>query len=157
MTSLQEHNEYDEEAEAEAARRRDTLIREAISFMQVIIEEYGEEKGEQMWDTIVTTLDPSVKRQILMLLLTGNYSAKIILRGFRGQPQKVTAIKAVRVAAGLSLKEAKHIIDTAYGDIDRDKDYHPYEVTKGTPVEIEVDPAKRKGIINDLELAGILI
>lgn len=157
MTSLQEHKELDEEAAAEATRRRELLLREAIAFMQVIIKEYGEEKGEQMWDTIVTTLDPSVKRQILMMMLTGNYSTKIVLRGFRGEPKKVNAIKAVRAVTGLGLKEAKEITDKFYGDYNRNRDYRPYEVTKGTPVEIEVDPAARQDIIKELESVGVLI
>lgn len=150
--------EAEVESEAEVTRRREVLVRESIAFMQAIIREYGESKGEEMWETIVNTLDPSIKRQILMMMLTGHYSTKIMLRGFRGEPRKVHAIKAVRAVTGLGLKEAKEIIDKVYGDYSRGKAYHPYEVvTKGVPVELEVEPAARQDVIKELEAAGVLI
>lgn len=137
--------------------RRDRFVREAIVFMQAIINEYGEEKGEEMWDTIVTTLDPSVKRQILMMMLTGTYTTKVVIRGFVGEPRKVNAIKAVRQVTGLGLKEAKEIIDKAFGNFIRDKNYRPGEITKGTPVEIDVDPNERLDAIKALESVGCLL
>ena len=59
---------------------KNRLVIEAIAFMQAVIAEYGAEKGEEMWDTIVLTLDPSVKRQILMKMLTGDFVGKVVIR-----------------------------------------------------------------------------
>lgn len=146
---------YNDPDEA-AIIRRENMIREAISFMQAVIAEYGEEKGEEMWDTIVTTLDPSVKRQILMTMLTGNFGTKIVLRGFIGQPKKVNAIKAVRSITGLGLKEAKDIVDRCYG-YTHSKDFPAGSINKGTNVEIEVKSCERREAIKMLEEAGCLV
>ena len=147
----------EEVLEAEKERKRTNFIQESISFMQAIIAEYGEEKGEQMWDTIITTLDPSVKRQMLMMMLTGNLCNKIVIRGFVGEPKKVAAIKAVREVTGLLLKEAKNIIDEVYG-YTQNKSFSPNQIHKGeSAVEIEVDAESRREAIKILEAAGCWI
>ena len=135
--------EYNNDSE----HTKDNLIIESIAFMQAVIAAYGPEKGEEMWDTIVLTLDPSVKRQILMKLLTGDFVGKVVIRGYRGERRAVRAIKAVREITGLGLKEAKDLIDRAYG---RDN-------TKGLPTEIPVQPSLRREAIKELEAAGCIV
>jgi ribosomal protein L7/L12 len=126
---------------------KDRLIIEAIAFMQAVIAEYGAEKGEEMWDTIVLTLDPSVKRQILVKMLTGDFVGKVVIRGYRGERRVVHAIKAVRSITGLGLKEAKDLVDRAYGSGNRG----------GLPTEIQVDSHKRRDAIKELEAAGCIV
>jgi len=126
---------------------KEHLIVEAIAFMQAVIAEYGPEKGEEMWDTIVLTLDPSLKRQILMKMITGDFAGRIIIRGYRGECRKVPAIKAVRNITGLGLKEAKDLVDRAYGPGNQG----------GQPTEIEVGPHKRRDAIKELEAAGCIV
>jgi len=126
---------------------KEHLIVEAIAFMQAVIAEYGAEKGEEMWDTIVLTLDPSLKRQILMKMITGDFAGRIIIRGYRGECRKVPAIKAVRNITGLGLKEAKDLVDRAYGPGNHG----------GQPTEIAVGPHKRRDAIKELEAAGCIV
>lgn len=150
-----------EEEREEEFCNRELMIRESIAFMEAITQVYGEAKGEEMWDTIVTTLAPSVKRQILMTMLKGNYATGIQLRGFYGQPNKVLAIKMVREVTKLGLKEAKDIVDRAYGfthtQYTRD-DSQPWPaVTTGTPVNVPVNAKNRIEAIRKLESVGCYI
>jgi len=135
--------EYNDDSE----HTRNNLIIESIAFMQAVIAAYGPEKGEEMWDTIVLTLDPSVKRQILMKMLTGDFVGKVVIRGYRGERRVVQAIKAVRNITGLGLKESKDLVDHAYGSSNQ----------CGQPTEIEVDPNKRRDAIKELEAAGCIV
>jgi len=155
-TDLEE--ELTEEEREEELRNRELMIRESIAFMQTVTQVYGEAKGEEMWDTIVSTLDPSVKRQILMTMLKGNYATGIQLRGFYGQPKKVLAIKMVREVTGLGLKEAKDIVDQAYGFSRQYDDSKPWPaVTTGTPVNVPVNSRDRLEAIKKLESVGCFI
>lgn len=127
--------------------RKEILIREAIAFMQSVINYYGAEEGEKAWDSIITSLGPSIKRNILMKLLTGSVEGKVVIRGYFGEPRKVPAIKAVRSVTGLGLKEAKDIIDRAYG----------YQNTGGIPTEITIKAENRINAVRELEAAGCLV
>jgi len=153
-TDLEE--ELTEEEREEELRNRELMIRESIAFMQTVTQVYGEAKGEEMWDTIVSTLDPSVKRQILMTMLKGNYATGIQLRGFYGQPKKVLAIKMVREVTGLGLKEAKDIVGQAYGFSGQRPMAWP-AVTTGTPVNVPVNSRDRLEAIKKLESVGCFI
>ena len=126
---------------------KEKMIQECFMFMESIYKYYGADKGEEMWDTIVLTLDPSMKRQILMKMLTKDFTGRIIIRGYRGECRKVPAIKAVRNITGLGLKEAKDLVDRAYGPGNQG----------GQPTEITVGPHKRRDAIKELEAAGCIV
>ena len=94
---------------------RDEIIGTGISFMRSITEAYGSDEGLRLWDTIAGTLDPDVKGQIFMAMLTGNMPGRIRVTGLQlPNPvpmNKVSMIKALRTASGWGLKEAKDAID----------------------------------------------
>lgn len=89
------------------------LIYAAVSFMQVANKELGDIadlKIEAMFDAF----DPSLKRQILMLMIKGEINGPVRIRRDSGkQFFKINAIKEIRSFSGLGLKEAKDIADLA--------------------------------------------
>ena len=91
------------------------VISNGLHFMRSITEAYGADEGLKLWDTIASTLDPDVKGQIFMAMVTGNYNDRIHLKGLHpyGQENAVACIKAIREwdKRGLGLKEAKDMYD----------------------------------------------
>lgn len=141
------------------ALQREVFVDDAITFMQSVIAQYGEEKGEAVWDTIVTVLDASVKRQILMRMLSGSYGGKIKITGFVGMPRFVHAIKAVRDVSSptLGLREAKDLVGMAYSAMKTQLPHECGVVYKGTPVEITIANGTRSVSISTLREAGCLV
>ena len=91
------------------------VISNGMHFMRSITEAYGADEGLKLWDTIASTLDPDVKGQIFLAMVTGNYNDRIHMKGFfpQGQANAVACIKAIREwdKRGLGLKEAKDMYD----------------------------------------------
>lgn len=83
-----------------------------ISFMQAIVDIYGVDEGNKLWDTIADSVDPDIRRYIFMAMLTGHYG-QVQLSGITpaGQNSYVECIKAYRVVTGAGLKEAKDACD----------------------------------------------
>jgi len=129
---------------------RDRMINEAFMFMDSIYKFYGEEKGEEMWDIIVTTLDPSIKRHMLMRMFAGDYKSEITIRKVVTTDKKVHIIKKIREITGLGLKEAKEIAD----QVCPHRDY-PYQ--NMSPVTFSVDPDRRRVAVRELEELGCII
>ena len=129
---------------------RDRMINEAFMFMDSIYKFYGEEKGEEMWDIIVTTLDPSIKRHMLMRMFAGDYKTEITIRKVVSDGKKVHIIKKIREITGLGLKEAKEIADQVVPS-----DNLAYQNLQ--PVTFKCDPDKRRLAIRELEGLGCII
>jgi len=95
------------------------VISNGIHFMRSITEAYGAEEGLRLWETIANTLDPDVKGQIFLAMITGNYNDRIHLKGCfpQAQANAVACIKAIRECdkRGLGLKEAKDMYDRVAG------------------------------------------
>lgn len=96
--------------------QKEELVSGSIAFMQVVSEIYGAEKGQDLWATIADTIDPDLKGEVFMAMLTGNYRQdKIHVRNpFLGPiSDKVALIKCIRNydRRNLGLKEAKDIAD----------------------------------------------
>lgn len=91
------------------------VISNGLHFLRSITEAYGADEGLKLWDTIANTIDPDVKGQIFMAMITGNYNDRIHLKGLypSGQSNAVACIKAIREwdKRGLGLKEAKDMYD----------------------------------------------
>ena len=91
------------------------VISNGIHFMRSITEAYGADEGLKLWETIANTLDPDVKGQIFMAMITGNYNDRIHLKSLypSGQSNAVSCIKTIREwdKRGLGLKEAKDMYD----------------------------------------------
>jgi hypothetical protein len=95
---------------------RDQLIATSISFMQSVSEIYGAERGMELWSTIADTVDPALKGEVFVALLTGNYQQnKLRVKNpFLGAvSNKGALIRCLRNydSRNLSLKDAKDIAD----------------------------------------------
>ena len=91
------------------------VVSNGMHFMRAITEAYGADEGLKLWTTIADTLDPDVKGQIFMAMITGNYNDRIHLKGLypMASTNAVACIKAIREwdKRGLGLKAAKDLYD----------------------------------------------
>lgn len=90
----------------------DSLIQDAINFMQSMTEYYGNDRAMESWNLIAQALGDEVRTDIFMTLLEGG-SRKIInlSRTPENSPSAIGVIKAIRSVTGLGLKEAKDLWD----------------------------------------------
>ncbi len=123
---------------------RDVIISNGLHFMRAITEAYGAEEGMRLWETIASTLDPDVKGQIFIAMLTGTYNDTIVLRRAQasGIANRVAAIKEIRNWTGLGLKEAKDTSDL---------------VESGMAVRIKVKPQEHHSAMRALRAVGFEI
>jgi len=92
---------------------RSDLVHTGVRFMQLVMETYGAEQGQRVWDTIAGVMDPKFKGDVLFAVLMGRTDGVIELRP-DNVPQtynRVAMIKAIRVITGMALKEAKDLTD----------------------------------------------
>ena len=90
------------------------LIWHVIDLMRVAITEIGVDQGQEKVEAMLDAFDPSLKRQVLIKLIAGQHSNTIAIRALTGNvKQKISAIKAIRIATGYGLKESKDVIDEA--------------------------------------------
>jgi len=89
----------------------DSLIQDAINFMQSMSEYYGNERAMESWDLIAQTLGAEVRTDIFMTLLEGGSRKIINLSRTSESPSAIGVIKAIRSATGCDLKEAKDLWD----------------------------------------------
>ncbi len=97
---------------------RRQLISDGIAFMRSISDQYGTETGLQLWDRICEVLDPNVKGEIFIAMLTGDTRSKLTISCTPDHysTNRIPHIKAIREVTGLGLKEAKDLSDLmAYG------------------------------------------
>ena len=95
---------------------REDLVGAGISFMQTITEIYGVDKGMELWNTIADTIDPDLKGEVFIAMLSGHYRRdKIYVKNpiLGSVGNKVGLIKCIRTydRRRLGLKEAKDIAD----------------------------------------------
>lgn len=88
-----------------------SVINNGILFMRSISEAYGADEGMRLWDTIASTLDPDIKGQIFMSMITGEFMDRVALKGVQNHANAVACIKEIRGWTGLGLKEAKDMYD----------------------------------------------
>lgn len=124
----------------------DDLVGASISFMQTVADIYGPEKGIELWTTIADTIDPELKNEVFMAMLSGNYRRdKITVRNPFVAPiqNKVALIRCIRNhdRRRLSLKEAKEISDRLGN--------------AGAEI-LEVDPSIRPTFVVELRKLGLV-
>jgi hypothetical protein len=90
------------------------LIYAAVGFMQAANKELGDIADEKI-EAIFDAFDPSLRRQILMLMIKGELYGPVRIRLEPGHKQnyKINAIKEIRAFSGFGLKEAKDLVDLA--------------------------------------------
>lgn len=92
---------------------RRQLISDGVAFMRSITDQYGTETGLQLWDRICEVLDPNVKGEIFIAMLTGDTRTRLNISCSPDQysTNRIPHIKAIREVTGLGLKEAKDLSD----------------------------------------------
>jgi len=128
-------------------KHREDLVGASVSFMQTVAEIYGAEKGQELWTAIADTIDPDLKGEVFMAMLTGNYRMdKIHVKNpFMSSVQnKVALIKCIRTydRRRLSLKEAKDISD---------------RLDNGGSEVLEVEPNIRPTFAVELRKLGMVV
>ena len=126
---------------------RHDLVGAGISFMQTVADIYGAEKGMELWSTIADTVDPSLKADVFMAMLKGNFRQDKIAtkQAFQGPvPNKVGLIKTIRAydRRNLGLKEAKDIAD---------------QLETGRQVILEVHPEIRPTFVVELRKHNMVV
>lgn len=123
------------------AECRVDVIQSGIGFIRSLSEAYGADEGMRLWETIANTLDPDIKGQIFMAMLTGDYNDIVTVTGHNGGADRVRMIKTVRNVdrRGLGLKEAKDMCDALSG---------------GQHIRLEIDSAVRASVLTELRRAG---
>jgi len=121
------------------------LVNSGLSFIRQITERYGVAEGAQIWENIMTHVDDEAKGAIMFAMLTGQTGSEIKLSKVPPD-QLINAIRAVRIATGLGLKEAKDLVDGVMG---RNGPAAP------TTLKIESD-IKRETLKRDLSLIGAI-
>lgn len=88
----------------------DEIIFDGIRFMESLSRCYGAERAIEVWNCMGETLGQDIKQQVFFAMLTGETSNR--MRVSRGTcTEAVAAIRAMRVATGMGLKEAKDLWD----------------------------------------------
>lgn len=123
------------------AECRVDVIQSGIGFIRSLSEAYGADEGMRLWETIANTLDPDIKGQIFMAMLTSNYNDIVTVTGHNGGADRVRMIKTVRSVdrRGLGLKEAKDMCDS---------------LSSGQHIRLEIDSAVRASVLSELRRAG---
>ncbi len=128
-------------------KHKQVLVDASIGFMQTVAEIYGAEKGQELWAAIADTIDPDLKGEVFMAMLTGNYRLdKLHVRNpFVSSVQnKVALIKCIRAydRRRLGLKEAKDIAD---------------RLDNGGSEVLEVEPNIRPTLAVELRKLGMVV
>ena len=88
----------------------DEVVFDGIRFLESLTRHYGPEKGIAVWEQMGEVMGDEVKGKIFFAMLAGDRSNRVRVR-VGTCTQAVSAIKAIRMATGYSLKEAKDAWD----------------------------------------------
>lgn len=88
----------------------DTVVYDGIRFLESLTRHYGPEKGIAVWEQMGQVLGSEVKGKVFFAMLTGERSNRVRIQ-VGTCTEAVAAIKAIRVATGYGLKEAKDAWD----------------------------------------------
>jgi hypothetical protein len=121
----------------------DAIICDGIAFLRSITTAYGSDEGMKLWDTIASTLDPSVKGKIFFAMLTDSHDDRVTLTGSVAGSNKIMCIKLIRQYTGYGLIEAKNAYEQA-GEY-------------GQKVPVKVDPKQRRLFIDELRQNGMIV
>jgi hypothetical protein len=90
---------------------RQELVITSLPLMRSVTDIYGPEAGMELWSAIADTINDGLKGEIFMGMIGGKYGRTSVMVVKMDTAQYVNAIKAVRNATGLGLKDAKDFCD----------------------------------------------
>lgn len=119
---------------------REQLVGTSISFIRVVTEIYGNEKGMELWATIADTIDSELKGQVFFSMLTGEFDNTVVIQPTPQIPDQIALVRTLRSITGLGLKEAKELSDKI--------------VHLNIPVKIDLKGVKRTQALFELRKVG---
>lgn len=114
---------------------QERLLNSSLVLMRDLTEIAGPEKGMELWDKISVVLGGEVRQKIFFGMINGQYTFNGVMFTQVNHDQAVPAIKAIRTATGIGLKEAKDLYD---------------KVKFGTATRIECSSDKRIALLKTL-------
>lgn len=93
---------------------RSEMISSGVAFMRLVMENYGIDRGTEVWDAITSAMDPKFKGEVLFAMISGDAGGGVITlppETIGPLANRVAMIKAIRIVTGLGLKEAKDMSD----------------------------------------------
>jgi ribosomal protein L7/L12 len=92
-----------------------SVVDECWSFLHTLAEVYGSERAQDAWVRIGESLGHDVKDAVFLAMLSGESGSTRVTFRITDQnlSNRVSAIRAIREAAPMSLKEAKDLTDAA--------------------------------------------
>ena len=130
------------------------VVMKSVALLRALTHEYGAPKAMEVWEGMSDIIDDAdLKMDVFKTMLTGGHAGlNIELMSFDGD-QKITAIKALRAATGVGLKEAKEAVEAAR---DGQKTELPLVVDKDHNTGQQIEPNYVR-IQRDLKAAGLTI
>lgn len=86
------------------------VVRDGIRFMESLTRHYGAERGQEIWKDIGEVVGKEVRGKIFFAMITGETLTDRVTFTCGDAERRghaVPVIKAIRIATGLGLKEAK--------------------------------------------------
>jgi ribosomal protein L7/L12 len=99
------------------------VIIDGVRFLQSITQHYGTERGMAVWEKLGEAMGPEIKGQVFFALLTGEMPCQLRIRSGTCS-DAVGAIKAIRHATNMGLKEAKDAWDLSKTQMVTLRDVH---------------------------------
>ena len=120
------------------------IIFAAIDFIRVMSTHYGSDAGIKIWEKVCESIpDENVKGQVFMHMLGAGTSTDIRITGvIKSPPELVSQIKTLRIATGMTLRNAKDAVVDNIG--------YPIVVKTSSPEEYD-------RFCKDLIRAGFLL
>lgn len=118
------------------------LVADTIAFMQSLVRHYGDSKGMETFERLADHIDPDLKSEVFIAMLTGQFIGRITLHSIADGANAVACIKAIRSVDNrrLGLKEAKDMYDLLKYN--------------GKPATLEISADKRRSAAAELRAAG---
>lgn len=97
---------------------KDRIVQDGLIFISTISAAYGAEEGIKLWEAISEAIDPDIKGEIFMAMLSGVLPGRIIIKGIPANyshgVDRISFIRTIREHTGLGLKEAKEAMEKVW-------------------------------------------
>lgn len=98
---------------------KDRIVQDGLIFISTISAAYGAEEGIKLWEAISEAIDPDIKGEIFMAMLTGVLPGRVIIKGLPATASyssvdRISFIRTIREHTGLGLRESKEAMEKVW-------------------------------------------